>query len=282
MTSPEPAHPVLAWRRAVLAEHDPAHPAALDSSARLVAAVLAEHVDSNGKAWPGADRLSRCTALGLRTVRVRLKMLEDLGWLEVLERGGQPGGPRTSVVRITIPPGVTRAPGARVDGVTRAADAPVDGVARAPGAPVTETTRAPGATTRASGATTRAAGAPELEELEEQERVAADLLSLCRAMVARAPGELPEVLAGAEADHGHRSTATAVVGLHRDGRRFEYPSQLRRAIRERAEVSPRPRTYGSAPECERCEGRGVIDVDPTKNTAQRCPACSPLATVGAA
>lgn len=96
-----PDGPKVLWRSAVLAPTGPS-----DSTARLVACVMAEFVNSDGEMWPSASTIGERAALSERTVRSAMKRLHAEGWLTMVEPGGCRNGRRTTRWRVSTPGGV--------------------------------------------------------------------------------------------------------------------------------------------------------------------------------
>lgn len=90
--------PLFTWRSAIAASD-------LEPTTRLVAFALSLHMNERGgSAFPGAALLSSDTGLAESTVREHRKRLEELGWLELTERGGRQGERRrANAYRATIP-----------------------------------------------------------------------------------------------------------------------------------------------------------------------------------
>ena len=78
--------PLFTWR-AVVKDSD------LPPIAKLVAFVLSLHMnEAGGSAFPGVERLSRETSLARRTVTHWRAVLVELGFLNLVQRGGSPRG----------------------------------------------------------------------------------------------------------------------------------------------------------------------------------------------
>lgn len=249
-------HPAIPWRNALLADGSLWPLNTLPSTARLVGCALAEHVGPTGQAFPGAPTLAARTGLSERAVRTNLDVLADAGWLIETDRGGRPGGRRTTLWTIVTP-------------------APRSGVTHAGGSGVIDPTPAPDDTTPEPDALTPAPAAPELEELVEQGREGPgriDLTSWAAARITRHPDEAGDVMAAAVDRHGEVRVREAMIRLL--GRNFAYGSQLGQAID--AVIAKRPARTPlrsvKAP-CSECGGSGWTSA-PGTNDATRC-GCNP-------
>jgi hypothetical protein len=99
-------HPVLTWRSALC-------DSGLPATARHVALTISIYMNERGgSAYPGGTRLAEDTGLSLRTVRSALAVLEQSGWLTVVERGGATkGSKRTATIyQAAIPTSAAVAP----------------------------------------------------------------------------------------------------------------------------------------------------------------------------
>lgn len=255
------AHPAIAWRKALLADGNLWPLNTLPSTARLVGCALAEHVGPTGQAYPGAPTLAARTGLSERSVRTNLDVLAAAGWLVETDRGGRPGGRRTTLWTIVTP-------------------APRSGVTHAGGSGVADPTPADDDTTPEPDALTPAAAAPELEELVELgERVPArvDPAAWAAARITRHPEEAADVMAAAIDRHGEPAVREAMLAL--GVRKFAHGSDLTRALNAAAGTRPeRPalRAVGTKPDCPDCGGSGWTSA-PGTNDATRC-SCNPHPT----
>jgi len=102
---------VAIWRDAICRSD-------LKATSRLVALALSVRImdSAGGSCFPGAHKVVEATGVTIRAVRYALAELEELGWLEVVKRGGRDGkggrGHATEyVARIpAIPKSATTAP----------------------------------------------------------------------------------------------------------------------------------------------------------------------------
>lgn len=104
-----PEIPVWEWREAFL-EH-----CKLDPLTRLVGLAIAEHakVSTGRHAYPGYARLRKVTGIvDVRTIRSRVKLLEESGWLQLVHKGSSPlgGKRRAREWNLTIRPGTPHVP----------------------------------------------------------------------------------------------------------------------------------------------------------------------------
>lgn len=252
-------HPAVAWRQAILADGERWPLNTLHSTSRLVACALAEHVNRERQAWPGAAALARRTGLSERAVRTNLDALADAGWLDETDRGGRPGGRRTTLWTITTPEGTAWVTPER-------------------GAGVADPTPAPDDTTPEPDALTPAPAAPELEELGELERERipgrVDPTAWAAARISLHSEEAGSVMAAAIDRHGEPAVREAMLTL--SPRTFTHGSNLTAAINRTVGTKPdRPalRSVAAPPTCADCLGSGWVS-DPGSSVARRCD-CNP-------
>lgn len=78
--------PLFTWRSILAGSRT------LPANARLVGLVLSLHMnETGGSCHPGTTRLAQETGLSLRSVKAHLKILQEQGYLVVVERGGLRG-----------------------------------------------------------------------------------------------------------------------------------------------------------------------------------------------
>lgn len=197
--------------------------ATLAPSSRLVACALAQHINRDRKAWPGADELSRRTGLSDRAVREHLGHLRAAGFLELLEQGGLPGGRRSTLWRVAIP-GRTwdRKNGWTPDTTSGVTPDESSGVVEDPTPDIC-------APTPDNDAPTPDVTSAELDELDEQEPRERGPEQL----VAHYADEVPSLLIGLSDTHGPAAVREAVDELFDAGATFAYPSHLIEALRTR-------------------------------------------------
>lgn len=76
----------------------------LPCAQRMIMAVLLNHADTGGRAWPSQERIATQAGLGERAVRDHLHALVTLGWLSITGHIG-----RNHIYRVSVPAGAASA-----------------------------------------------------------------------------------------------------------------------------------------------------------------------------
>lgn len=242
-TEPEPtvsddterAHPVTAWREALLADGErwPAHD--LPSTARLVGLGLSMHARWSMKAWPSARVVAKRCGLSERAVRSGFEALEAAGWVAAVERGGVLGGRRTTVWRLLTPE--------RPAEVTPESPAGVEGDDLGTSFPTSE-----------PHAPTPAPAADELEEELGTELEGVSAAALAHSLIHHHADEAPATIQAANLRWGEARVTELVHAYAVQGQRFVYASDLRTRIDR--DAPQRPRVI--VPQCPICDGTGMV------------------------
>lgn len=198
---------VFDWRDAIRL---PPEGAELPATARWVAMAMSFYMDRDTLAdcYPGPARLAKETGLTQRTVKKAIALLVDRGWLKRTRKGGtkKDGTRVTSCYTGLFPTAATGSPGKEMTQSTGEGNDPVP------------------------GNVLHLTGEGDAQDLVTYLDTDLEGAALAATLVENRQDELPMLLLALDRQHGASAVESALADFAAAGRRFKWPSDLKKAF----------------------------------------------------